>query len=122
MFHKTFESDASAPRMARAFVESKLNPRMCTEGALLAVSELVTNVILHDPDSSELTVSVDIGRDDVRIAVSGNAQGPLPIKKAPTWPDPKTPHGRGLNIVDAVSNRWGVEPNGSPTVWCEIAC
>lgn len=122
MVHETFKADASAPRLARVFVESILKPSMCTEGALLAVSELVTNVILHDPDSSELTVSVDLDGDDVRIAVSGNAQGPLSIKRAPNWPDPGTPHGRGLNIVNAVSDRWGVEPNGSPTVWCEIAC
>lgn len=122
MFHKTFNADVNAPRLARAFVESKLKPRMCTEGALLAVSELVTNVIIHDPDSSELTVTVDIDGDGVRMAVSGNAEGPLPIVKAPTWPDPGTPHGRGLKIVDAVSRRWGVEPDGSPTVWCEIAC
>jgi len=37
-------------------------------------------------------------------------------------PDPDTPTGRGLLLVDALAEQWGQEPNdGGKTVWARLA-
>lgn len=122
MFKATFTADDAAPAHARAFVASSLSPLVCTKGALLAVSEIVTNVVVHDPVSTELTVSLAVSDAGVRMEVAGNGQNPAAISHRPDWPQPEQTTGRGLKIVNAISDRWGVESNESPTVWCEIAC
>lgn len=122
MFKATFTADNAAPARARAFVQSSLSPLVCTKSALLAVSEIVTNVVVHDSLSTELTVSLAVSETAVRMEVVGNGRNSSPISQHPDWPEPDQTTGRGLNIVDAIAERWGVESDESPTVWCEIAC
>jgi anti-sigma regulatory factor (Ser/Thr protein kinase) len=122
MFEATFTADDEAPASARAFVRSTLNERACTKGAVLAVSELVTNVVVHDVVSTELTVSVEVWEGSVRLQVVGNGPNAGSIAALPNWPEPDETTGRGLSIVDAIAERWGVVADESPAVWCELAC
>lgn len=118
----TFAADPRAPARARAFVGAALESRACSRHALLAVSELVTNVVLHDTESTELTVSLHVLDDLVRMAVAGTSAKNPTISRHPNWPSPDDADGRGLIIVEAVAERWGVETTEAPTVWCELAC
>jgi GAF domain-containing protein/anti-sigma regulatory factor (Ser/Thr protein kinase) len=86
-----------------------------TDDALLAVSELVTNAILHaDPP---FVVRLARGEGMVRLEVEdGSRLAPLrPLASTDTMT------GRGISLVDAVTHRWGVEqrPAGK-VVWCEL--
>lgn len=118
----TFAANPTAPARARAFVEANLVSRMCTKGAALAVSELVTNVVRHEPMSTELTVTLDVTQTSVHIEVSGNSDRSAIVTSLDAWPDPSIVEGRGLGIVEALSDRWGVDIGKRRAVWCEIPC
>jgi two-component sensor histidine kinase len=85
----------------------------------LIVSELVSNAIRHAVEST-IRVSVRrTGPGTVRVAVADRSHR-MPI---PRDPDPKALDGRGLALVDALSEgRWGVDllPVGK-RVWVEAS-
>ncbi len=116
---RSFAPLPDAVAMARAYVTEQLHPlpvALCETAALL-VSELATNAILHGPGSFE--VSVGRSAIGVRVGVS-DAGGGDPILRAPALTDE---HGRGLQLVAALADRWGVAANvDSPgkTVWFEL--
>lgn len=81
----------------------------------LMVSELAANCVVH----AAIDFEVSIARKDdvVRVEVTDTAGGQPSVQ----WPDPLQPKGRGLQIVSALADQWGVEPSpdGAPgkTVW-----
>jgi anti-sigma regulatory factor (Ser/Thr protein kinase) len=85
--------------------------------ALLVLSELVTNAVLHGAEPIEVYVSRD--DDLLRIEVSdGGSRGDGVTPR--THDDPR-PGGRGLHIVNSLASRWGTTDNdGGKTVWAEI--
>ncbi|KUM97723.1 hypothetical protein AQI88_06800 [Streptomyces cellostaticus] len=88
-----------------------------TDALELGVSELVTNVLRHVPDRrcSLLVLRLTAG---VRVEVTDGGQE-LPL--VPSMPNPGTESGRGLTLLDAVVDKWGVAPGvaGGKTVWFE---
>ena len=85
------------------------------EVTLLLVSELVTNALLHGRPPLELRVAA-IG-EKVRVEVH-DAAGDRPPARA--FPPPDAPHGRGIEIVAALANRWGSAPSPlGKVVWFE---
>ena len=79
------------------------------------VSEVVTNAILHA--RTPFVVSVDAREDAIRVAVTDESSE-LP---APRRYGSAQPTGRGLHIVDAIADRWGVAPAPrGKTVWFEF--
>jgi anti-sigma regulatory factor (Ser/Thr protein kinase) len=86
------------------------------DDAVLLTSELVANGVLHARTDLRVTIQ---GRDDgsLRVAVDDdNSRVPTPA--AP--PDDAT-SGRGLRVIEAVADRWGVDrtENGK-SVWFEV--
>jgi anti-sigma regulatory factor (Ser/Thr protein kinase) len=81
----------------------------------LALSELVTNALLHGRDPISLTLRV--GPDRLRVEVcDGN-----PVSPSFSMLDRTAVTGRGLLLISAVSDSWGVDP--APTgkvVWFEL--
>ena len=116
----TLTSSAAAVPQARRWVRDKLaecnvSPAPLADAELL-VSELVTNAVRH-VEGSPVTVEV-IADGEVIVRVSDNG------REDPTQRDagPLEESGRGLQIVEAVAQRWGVERRtGSKSVWFALA-
>jgi anti-sigma regulatory factor (Ser/Thr protein kinase) len=113
-----------APGAARAFVAETLTAWDVqadgVEAAKLVVSELVTNAVLHAPESPTISLNLRLTDGVVRILVTDGGPGE-PEHRA--HPDPWTAEtGRGVWLVDAFTEKWGTETHGrdGKTVWCEL--
>ncbi|MFC8247947.1 ATP-binding protein [Streptomyces chartreusis] len=108
-------------RHIRAVVRSLLGEwemRELTDAVELGVTELVANVVRHVPDR-RCEVLVLRQRDRVRIEVSDGCPR-LPATTAEL--DLDSENGRGLVLLDAVADKWGVDAAGrrdGKTVWFE---
>jgi anti-sigma regulatory factor (Ser/Thr protein kinase) len=86
------------------------------ELAVLLVSELVTNAVVHAPGRISLTVHADAHW--VRIEVED--QEPSPPLVRPATQDEL--NGRGLGVVDKLATDWGTQQRAThKVVWFEIA-
>jgi anti-sigma regulatory factor (Ser/Thr protein kinase) len=91
-------------------------PATLVADAALATSELVTNALLHGRPPVELRLRLEGA--DVLIEVRDRA-GYQPRKQRP---DENDEHGRGLQIVSALSARWGTRPTEhGKAVWCLLS-
>ncbi|WP_443073249.1 SpoIIE family protein phosphatase [Streptomyces sp. S465] len=85
--------------------------------ALLVTSELVTNALVHT--QGEVRLSLTLTADRLRIAVNDPSPR-TPVK--PATVDWEATGGRGLLLVEAVSQSWGSVPlSGGKQVWSEVA-
>ena len=85
------------------------------ETARLLVSELVANAVTHA--ETGVTLQLDLSPERLRVEVRDEADGE-PRARRPRHDDPT---GRGLMIVEALADRWGVEPTPpGKTVWFEL--
>lgn len=107
------ESVGQARRFVRQTLMAAQRPDW-VEAATLAVSELVTNSVLHG--HSDVELSVQAKADHVRIEVSDRSPA-LPV---PRSYDETATTGRGLELVAAVSFDHGVQTLGDDgkVVWC----
>jgi hypothetical protein len=82
------------------------------------VSELVTNCVEHAKTVSAMVLLVHTA-GTLRIEVRDHDPVNLPVRRD-TGPDDTS--GRGLLIIEAWSDRWGVRVGDSgKSVWCELA-
>jgi anti-sigma regulatory factor (Ser/Thr protein kinase) len=90
--------------------------------ALLLISELVTNSIVHAGHSGSDAIRVRAGHDGstARVEVCDRARGrSVPQVQRDTAPTAEG--GRGLMLVDALSDRWGMDTCDRGTcVWFEL--
>ena len=113
-----FDHDLSAPRGARRAVDDLLTDPddVIAEDVRLTASELVTNTVLHTDSGGELRMWDP--QPDVPLRLEVEDRDPT----LPAIPvvEPET-GGRGLIIVDAAAEEWGVEqlPEGK-IVWAEF--
>lgn len=115
------ERDVRAPVRARRAVEAlrpRLDPSTLRDVKLL-VSELVTNSVQHAraDRASWVGVRLSVLRETVRVEVTDPGPGFVPEPR--TAPLDRE-SGRGLYLVGAISDRWGVETDGFTRVWFEI--
>ena len=89
------------------------------ETALLVVSELVTNAVLHArAGASAIALRLETSGDRLRIEIHDGD---------PCGPDPRTPtpldeSGFGLLLVEAMADKWGVlQTSTGKAVWAEFA-
>ncbi len=117
-----------SPRAARRFLLEALHGRLdddLLDSALLLVTELVTNVVVHAGTSA--TVEVRADGDGVRVGVADRHPvriGMARVKKvgdADFGIDGLREDGRGLALVDALATSWGTEHGrGGKTVWFRL--
>jgi anti-sigma regulatory factor (Ser/Thr protein kinase) len=104
---------------ARRFIQARTAAWSIPEPAgsqlVLIGSELVTNAVLHA--RTELIVTLELRDGRVRIGVNDRSQAPATLRHYQA--DAMT--GRGLGVVAALSDRWGISaaPDGK-VVWAEV--
>ncbi len=85
------------------------------EGAVLLVSELVTNAVLHARTGPDVTLRLNGGR--LWIGVHDDS----PVAPAPKRYGPNAATGRGLLLVERVAASWGTDKDESgKVVWFEL--
>ena len=87
------------------------------DAAALMVSELATNALVHA--AADFEVTIDITETAVSVEVTDAGEGVPTLR----WPEASDPHGRGLHIVEELSDRWGTRAgsDGSgKSVWFTI--
>lgn len=105
----TLEDDPRAAGVARRFLRETLarwgvedDP---VETAQLCLSELVTNAVIHAGATSELTLTLDDGLLTVAVRDHGGSGGS--DAQVVEDEDPLRVFGRGLVLVEALSDSWG---------------
>jgi len=106
---------------ARRFLAAILDGRAAADDAVLCLSELASNAVLHSRSATlgaQFTVRATLKTDQLRVEVSDDG-GPW------LWPDGgDDQHGRGLVIVSSLATAWGRAgtPDTGWTVWYTIDC
>jgi anti-sigma regulatory factor (Ser/Thr protein kinase) len=92
-------------------------PDEMAEVAVLLTSELVTNVIVHA--RTPMRLSVDVVPSVLRVSLADEVSR-APVRRASEGVPRLT--GRGMHLVEELSDHWGVEPNpAGKTVWFELS-
>ena len=85
-----------------------------TDAAVLCLSELVTNALIHTHGGCTIRVLLDRGVLTTTVRDGGTSRA----STAEGVGDPLRVHGRGLELVDAVATRWGSELDSvGTTIW-----
>ncbi len=103
---------------ARRFVVNQAYdlPRALRDALELCVSELAANCVLHAASTFSVTVTRAAG---IRIEVTDGGPGAVQLREV----NVKDVRGRGLRIVEALADAWGVLPAAPPpgkTVWVQF--
>ena len=122
----TIPLDVQAPGLARTVVVGCLAEHVVApvlENAQLLVSELVTNSVRHSgaPEGDDLLLRVHLWRGRCRLEVEDQGRDGV---IAPRLPDRAGGSGMGLNLVQMLSERWGVirASDGPTRVWAQLPC
>ncbi|MFC7816535.1 MULTISPECIES: ATP-binding protein [unclassified Streptomyces] len=92
--------------------------RELADAAEVCAGELVTNVVKHVGPETPSTLVASLGGSHLRIEVHDPDARALPTL---TCASIEAEDGRGMTLVDAMSDRWGVELAGDRKVtWCEF--
>jgi anti-sigma regulatory factor (Ser/Thr protein kinase) len=103
---------AELRRIVRQELRSALDaPALDT--AVLVAHELVTNALRHGSEPIALDLAVDAREVAVTVTDHGGGE--------PHVVEPYDGGGRGLAIIDALTDEWGVEPcDGAKKVWAHL--
>ncbi|MEU5834018.1 ATP-binding protein [Streptomyces diacarni] len=100
-------------RTVRTILRSWNLPEQLAEDIQLAVSELLANALEHGNGDVEARVLRVL--DEVRIEVTDDNPEPAQLRR----PDVDELSGRGLLLVAALAQSWGVSRDGR-TTWCSF--
>jgi anti-sigma regulatory factor (Ser/Thr protein kinase) len=78
----------------------------------LVVSELMTNAVVHGSGDDEIQLDLALHRDYACVTIH-NLGAPVELAKLR---QPRPGGGRGLEIVAAVSDRWGLDTGAGGTI------
>lgn len=103
--------DARAPLLARAFVRHALcegHSRETRDEVELLASELVTNAVVHG--GSLVTMDVECETPHGITVTVSDSSSAVPV---PRQPAPLDEDGRGMWLVELISDAWGVRQAGT---------
>ncbi|QDI71358.1 hypothetical protein CD934_23755 [Streptomyces calvus] len=130
-FAQLLSSTRRGARLARLLASEQLrswevSPAV-TEQAEQIVAELAANAALHGRVQGRdfrLVLRLDTTAGTLRIAVSDARGDQIPVPTTTPLPEEEAESGRGLLLVAALADRWGMEPYppAGKTVWAELDC
>jgi anti-sigma regulatory factor (Ser/Thr protein kinase) len=114
-------AESTSPRQARAWSRAVLSTwrlgEALVEDALLCISELVSNAVLHARSGARVELDLDDSRLLALVTDTGTGDAPVPQPAEPT-----ASRGRGLSVIDRLATAWGSEQSSrGTTVWFELA-
>lgn len=117
---RRFPNSPGSVTSARRFVQERLDgaPRDIADAITVMTSELATNSIRHA--ESEFEVGIDRTPATIRVEVTDGGDGEPVVRD----PEPTAPSGRGLYIVEQLSDDWGIRPapdGDAKTVWFTVS-
>lgn len=116
-YHEKLGKELTSVRYARERVNALLedSDESLKDVAVLLVSEVVTNALLHTDGEVKLVINFVPGW--IKVAVVDNSPVAPVVKNAL----PTSPGGRGMELVDMLSANWGIDlfPGGK-SVWFEM--
>jgi anti-sigma regulatory factor (Ser/Thr protein kinase) len=112
---RTFDLDPHSVAAVRSFVSDHASQFGADpDTAALLASELASNAVLHANSHFEVRLPAD--GQVFRVEVVNDAPEMIAAMR-----DPSDTSGRGLHIVDGLSQRWGTDVVGSQKiVWFEL--
>jgi anti-sigma regulatory factor (Ser/Thr protein kinase) len=115
---QSFAASQESVGAARRFVSeviTDLTPEL-QDAVILMVSELATNALVHAASGFQLTV--DRTKTRLRVSVADLGAGVPSLQSPPS----RQPHGRGLRIVEQLSDEWGTSeaPKTGKSVWFRL--
>jgi anti-sigma regulatory factor (Ser/Thr protein kinase) len=88
---------------------------------MLVASELVTNAVLHSGCTERDLLQVLVKEEEgERLLIAVTDPGASPSNASISRPSGPAPGGRGLKVVEQLSERWGVQRNDEHTVWASL--
>lgn len=114
--HFDLPHDTAASRVARNRVRDVVGEFDRLDDVMLAASELAANAVQHGGGPVDLQVHA--GADAVTIEIGDtNIERYPEVRRLPVF----SVSGRGMSIVDAISEHWGVTVRPTAkSVWCEF--
>ena len=113
-----FDTSRESISAARRFVTGIISdvPVEVRESVAVMVSELSTNALVHA--ASCFDVVVDRSASAVTVAVTDWGEGSPELQS----PNSTEPHGRGLRIVEALADQWGIiaTSDEAKTIWFRL--
>ncbi|WP_371599888.1 ATP-binding protein [Streptomyces sp. NBC_00564] len=126
-FTQLYSCAPRGARLARRLVANRMHvwgfayDSDVSETVTLVVAELAANAVRHGRvRGRDIRVRLVLREDVVRVEVADGRADRLPVLREPSEGE----GGRGLLIVVALAERWGVEPREGgtyKTVWAEIS-
>ncbi|WP_086730221.1 ATP-binding SpoIIE family protein phosphatase [Streptomyces carpinensis] len=128
--HATLPGSPLAPGSARALARTALTewrelgltvPDRLADDVLVVVSELVTNAVVHAGTDVELICRLEPETGTCVVEVSDQHPSRAPRGHAAEAPYEPPEYGRGLRLVAALAEEWGITyRTGVKTVWARL--
>jgi anti-sigma regulatory factor (Ser/Thr protein kinase) len=90
------------------------------ERSALVVTEVVTNSVTHARLTAAQPIDLNIQLSPGCLRIDVTDQGTRNFNPVATPPDAGQASGRGLWMIDQLTDRWGVDFIWSTHVWCEF--
>jgi anti-sigma regulatory factor (Ser/Thr protein kinase) len=114
-----FSAGRAGPVEARRWLQDlldRIHDGVDQQAALLLLTELVTNAVLHGRAQS-VRVDVELTNRTLEVGVSDDEPSPPRVRER----GPDDEGGMGMMLVDRLANRWGVAPvEGGKRVWFDL--
>jgi anti-sigma regulatory factor (Ser/Thr protein kinase) len=119
---RSLPPDLDAPAAARRALEGfggQLEQDLIERSALV-VTEVVTNSVTHAglTGAQRIELNIQVSPGCLRIEVTD--EGTRGFDPVVALPHPGQNSGRGLWVIDQLTDRWGVNFTSSTRVWCEF--